>query len=1749
MTAHDILGEVAAAYLLQNLLQEDEGTARYLLDCLTAEQTAAVAKAILAHRELKERAELKLPRHFLESFGLPGSILTDERTTYFRNAACAKPALVVANTGDDEEQSLKELVPIGAPQLLSHPELWVQCASAGTAISDDHKLWWKQALKGLVEARSISLAQFSRFVAETRAANIDEGLSIKGALGHSLTALRIPRDTAFFEALNDKTSRHASRWRNLFATAFNKRSCYLLKQTPTQVLLEPEKLRDAFDRVKETSIPPEIHAIVDSFIDAPSGWNEQSEKLAECEWERVRPLFDGLKREPFNLGAKTLEFYDDSDPDSLSEDDRDYLERLIARKTTEASEEDEAFYLDRRLELKESITLKARWDKFIFGAPVETEDFLCGLTLCLQSLFDQDLIVRSKKLRIESDKRLRKDLKQLNHEAGLFFAFRYRGLPELLGRSVSCEFGELFDFPKLDESWRRGKKPFRNRSTAKAALQIKFYLELEIELSQGTQQTFQKQLIWKYNPNAISSELHNDWSRLQKNPFLKCQANRESISGKGKLQSIDLENVMTLLPTYDRDRGSLVSVYNKSRDIELEWIANLDKAVETGSVSIEVSRQLLAQFSSFREAYDDAITSFSSSGLEAAPALFKQLESYCDLLKAICVEAKGDRNRELLLKPLMQIGTVPVAGGSCTSIVAPWHPLRMAAIASKAVGVSSLIKHLVDEPSIFIGDTRLFFEELEKQLDHPYYPEIVISWDQTKPELLALTDHYLDYSLHEPPLAQPEVYADTNENPKAGADRVIEILKRYLALHPHERANLSVVLYNCDSARLPQAIVEKVQELHEDDGDLRCQVVLRHREGGKLRQLYESIIETSESDIDSFVASEASTDFMARLRIGIMADEAPPPADGDGPPVDVVFLQDVVARHAQIEWYAEPAQPLAIEDWIPPRWSRRKPAATDDLKSVVYLCCPAASEAGWNYLTALSTFLRGDWDGEENLRLLPARQLNFNDTTTRSIFDEVHNLGNWVVNYDELLDRRQLLNQKVKVIRYKQTGTQGRNMLISSNCSTSLLQRMVLSRLRALNLGLTAEEYAQLAKRFVDDANLISGDLVLRAAKRGRNASELIGVVLSAYLIKCEVGANKLFGWYFLDDYAAWLGQREEQIADILVLSPEECQESGRKRLAVVVSEAKYVDYPSLSAKRKESQKQLRQTVDRIAKALFGSPGRLDRDIWLSRFSDMLLQGIHFSANDQLQLSQWRRDIRDGECEIYLRGYSHVFISGPTDCPECSDFTSVSGCDASFQEVFSRGKLRELVLHYWRSSDPIDVRAGNAGDDHWANAVYTRPAERIRLTTVTSKSKTAQDSQSVDEVSKRNSREVTDEPRESDQQFRAAAQPAPRTSGGFLDLFWSDSSSPADSEEDLDWLKLIENRAKGALQQFQLRSKLLASNLTPNAAILKFEGSADLTVDKVLRRRSEFLTTHGLDLISVRAEPGKVSISIARPQRRTLMLKEAWASWKPDCTNGNIELLIGIREEDGAPLMYSPQRHAPHALIAGSTGSGKSVLTQNIILSIAATNTPEQAKLIIIDPKQVDYLAFSDLPHLDGGIIDEQDRAVERLEGLVEEMNRRYSLLKENRVTNIYDLLRKPDATERPPFLWVIHDEFAEWMLVDLYKEAVSTIVSRLGVKARAAGIFLIFAAQRPDSSVMPMQLRSNLGNRLILRVDSEGTSEIALGEKGAERLLGKGHMCTKLEGEPDLIYAQVPFVPDAELYEIVGRIGRTHKTDSIDTT
>ena len=1747
MNVSELVGAIATAILREELSgdadEAAQGTSRFLLD-FSADHTAAIARAVLADPYLHPKVEIKLPASHVGCRGLPKEVLTVYPATYFRNATCPKDAFLLAGGEHYEEASFNEIARLSPAELLDRIDLWIRTVSDGLHLSEDHCRWWERALTGLRDLRVVSLHQFATYVLQTRNAIDPDGHPILFALGAALPALRLPRDSYYFNIVKERQRTWPSAWRTHFTAAQRRRGCLLLKQRPNQLFLTEDELIGAFSRVRD-SIPDVHHQVIEEFISGSSGWHSQAARLAECEWEEIKPLFDGLQRERFNLGQATLDFYDEREPDLLSDDDSEYLELLVKRKTTGAEEEDFNFFEAHRNELKEDRKLKAAWDRFIFGRPIETVDLLVGIAAVMEPLLNRVPDGGNRKLHIRCDRATKRDLRELNVPAGLYFAHRYAGLRRLFGRRVTWEVGDLFDFPKLVEGWRQKGGRNLNRSVAKAALQLKFTLELETETDTGDSQTCSAQLVWQYRPSSAACQLADDWQRLTQHPFLACRAAREFAGAKAKARTVDLSDVKTFVPAFDRDRGSFIPVYKPDQDIAKQWRKNLSDCLDGGLLAQDTFDGLNSRFDVFEDTYSRAIGEFAKKGV-GSPANLEQLKAYAALLEAIVSLAKGDRNRDLLLKPILQIGTAPVDGGAPAAIVTPWHPLRLAAMWRKAGLVSELINRLLGAREL-AGDTRLFFKDQERDLTHPLYPEIAVIWTEASPHLLSLSDVVQDYSLHEPPVVAPEGSDETNDSPAEGSACVLDLVRRYLTLHPHERANMSVVLFNCDSGRLPQAVVEKVGTIHEDDDETRCQVLLRHTDAQRLRDVYRSIL-GSDTTADAYSASEATQDFMAKLRISVIADQAPPPDPQDGCPYDIVFSQDVISRHADIAWYPESADPADFRTLLPSRWSRRRPAAADDLKSAVFLCCPVQSAEGWSYLTAIATLFHGDWDGNRQRRQLPVRQLDFRDPRTARIFRETHNLGNWVVNFDELLDRRQLLNQGVRVIRYKQFATQGRNLIISSRAPLELLRSMVLHRLRMLGLDLSDDDLQGLADRLVEDANDVSGDIVLRAAKRGQSASELIGVVLSRHLVREELGRDRHCGWYFLDDYAAWMGQQEEQLADILAISPQETAD-GALRVNLVVTEAKYIEFENLAVKRKESQKQLRDTVRRLNDAIFGDSERLERESWLARLSDLVLDGIRLPAASGIDLGKWRRAIRDGRCEFDIRGYSHIFVPTAGDHADCTDVCEVPEAPNAFQETYGRPALKKLLQAYWQNQDTRDQRrevGANylAQGPDWKRPGSSGPDMPFRTQPACPPSPAPVVVPAGGPMSA-----------ESDSETTNGSQPdvqmdAPADVNGWvypaIGQLLSKSFNNADEADQREWLTRLATTTKSALQQIQLQAKLLDSALTPNSALLKFAGSANMTVDQVLRRRSELLTTFGLNVISVRPEPGAVVVSVERPEREVVNIQELWSRWCPGTPEwGNQDILIGVRENDGSQVSLSPGRkHAPHTLIAGSTGSGKSMLMQNIILGIAATNTPEQARILLIDPKQgVDYFAFENLPHLDGDIIDDQETASRRLSELVAEMDRRYVRFKEVRVPNLAACNAKVAPDQRLPAIWLIHDEFAEWMLVEDYKESVASVVQRLGVKARAAGIYLVFAAQRPDALVMPMHLRANLGNRLILRVDSEGTSEIALGDKGAERLLGKGHLLAKLEGERELCFAQVPFVDPLFAEALVSIVSKAYST------
>ena len=1100
--------------------------------------------------------------------------------------------------------------------------------------------------------------------------------------------------------------------------------------------------------------------------------------------------------------------------------------------------------------------------------------------------------------------------------------------------------------------------------------------------------------------------------------------------------------------------------------------------------------------------------------------------------------------------------------------------MRLAATAIKMRSVAGLADYLLSDNDVNFGDSRLFFSDLRAELGHSLYPEIAVGYDGAEPVLLAETGTVNDYSLFERPVRDP-AEAGTDVDPQEAARQIRGLLERYLDLQPHEGSNLSIMLYNCDAAGLPLAAVNALSAVQDED-EVHCNVLVRHRDRSRLAQVYSELLEKSEGDPDAIVVSETSRNFMSKLRIGVMLDGGGP-RDATGQQIDVAFLHDVVSRQAKEHWFPVPTadrNPSLLEH-VPSRWSYRRVTVEDELKATSYLTCPRQPDAGWAYVDAVAGVIRRQSHGAHE-HFLPARQISFQEHGLKSMFDEVHTLAEWVATYDDLLDKRQLAAQGVNIIRYRRQRTHGRNMVVSSTSELRLLHVLVRRRLNELNLGLPDDRLSDLARRMIADANTISGDIVLRAAKRGVSAGELIGLVLSRALVAEELGSGAAVAWFLLDDYAEWLGQREEGLADILALSIG-ADASGSEHLRAVVTEAKYVDASGQAEASRKSRQQLRQTVTRMDDALFGDPGRLDRDLWLSRIADLLLDGT--AALGHSTLERVRDGIRQGRVPIDLRGYSHIFIAGPpSDASSLGEQEPIGDIIGGLQETFTREGLRALIKAYEANGPLAPQREALGAERPWQTGTFKNPAPRVDWTKAIELDPKETLPKPIDVQA------FNDEEEEGDDEDGAppgappssAPEPGPAggtsaapppvpspaaylklgdtgpelvpaaptapspiskpSGGGLPDIIRAKAERARDdTADDQGWLDATAQKLRSALLGYSLQAKVVGSRLTPNAALIRFQGSDRLRVEDIEAKQSTLLTTHQLRLISISPLPGEIVVGVARPQRQTVSMWDVWArrALNRNAVGVNTSFMLGLKELDGdilylnlgAPFAGGTQ-HEPHTLIAGATGSGKSVLIQALLLDIAATNASRMAHIHLIDPKMgVDYAAVERLPHLQGGVVVDQTRATEVLEGLVAEMERRYDLFRQRGARDIRSYNEKVEPGEQLPWAFLVHDEFAEWMLSEDYKSAVTANVSRLGVKARAAGIHLIFAAQRPDANVMPMQLRDNLGNRLILKVASVGTSEIALGVKGAEQLLGLGHLAARLSGEPGIIYAQAPFL------------------------
>lgn len=1806
MRSNRIIGRVGATVLagrLANARQADgtvpDSAALFRLDKLSAPQIAAIVREIIDNPQLSTQVDIKIPASLVVEEGLPDYCLTELNAGAVRNIGTSKEALLTANGNEHNlADTLGHVAALGAKELREHESAWVEatCHVGSIAPTQEDRAVFTAALRGLIAVTDLSLIQLSEFcqkVSESYSSPM--GYPIRDALGWSLPFVGLPRDTSFFS--NTKTyGAAAAPWKKSFEKLYSQRAPLLSRQRANGQPLDPDEMRQRLhDNIELIEIS--VRNTMEIFIDAQVGDQSSIWNLSLLEWEKdnVHLIFEKPREHQRGLAESTIYFFnhDCSDADVLSQNWLKHLEDMKTReRRSEWNDDDETFFETHRRYIEQDPKLHSQWEKVIFGKPIECNDFFEGMvSVAHQLIAGATPSPNERLLRITVNKGRKEWRERFNHDVGAYFSVMYRGLKELLGAKVDWKVEKLrsteipdplFQYPEFFkwEVANRKDKPKRVSSLAKTAVQIKFEVALVERRGDKEDIVGKTQLMWIYKAQSIGLALFEDMLRIHEKGSVACtEVPRRLVSKKGGVQSVSLLDTSTLEATFSRDAGSLVPPSNKLRSLRAEIKRKIEDLTNEGRISQEQRGVIRVAWDKFEADYIKAIDDFINIGLHGE-AVLAQAESFAALLKALGIHARGDICRSRLTADVLSVGTVRVSGDQPCVIIPPWHPERMKALAVKTRRVAGLISYILSGKNILFGDRGIFFREFSEELAHPYYPEIAVFQRNGTAILVSESSTVNGYSLMERPV-QGEDDSLTDVDPTSAAKQVQELLSRYVGLQPHESSNLSVLLYNADAAELPLAVVQELANL-QFESNLQCGVAVRHRDPAKLRRLYAELVTKAGDNPDLPVVSETSENFISKLRISVVpASATPAKGKNSFKPYDIAFLHDVVSRTASAEWISVNwTNDCSSIEHAPSRWSYRSVSGENELKSTTLLTCPRQTASGWAYVNAVGSLVR-QADLVEGQYYLPARRISLQSEALREALDDVHSLAEWVATYDELLDKRQLQSNGVTVVRYRRASTNGRNMIVSSTSELRLLGVLIRRRLSELGLPLDSDGLSDVASRMKKDALSVSGDIVLRAAKRGVSAGEMLGLVLSRYLLEHEFknisGAenDQAFSVYFLlDDYADWLAQKESRIADILGLRVEE--RDGIPLLHIAVVESKYVSSQGSAEARRSSKAQLLATLSTFRAALFGDPGRLDRDVWLSRLADLLLDA-DIPAGCSGLLERARSSLRDGSALISLRGYSHIFVhdienvSGQLPTSEQFLIDDSDGIEA-WQEVFERTELRSLVEAFAHKADPTLVRTKLGSAQPWDRSNARHPAARVAWTTMMDllpsqtaadlndlKSQTSNEDVKVDPDDETNgesfcSSSLKDDSTLVDTEASLSSSYSKNQIGTVLSELISskvDGHSTSKDERD-EWAEDTTKKLKTALNGYGFHAAILGTRLTPNGCLVRLAGSDRLRVEDIEAKRTQLLTTHAINLVTVQPKPGEIVVTIASSKRQSVSMWDLWSrrTINRNAAGINTSFVLGLQEINGTLLYLNLggefgglSSHEPHSLVAGATGSGKSVLLQAILLDIAATNPANLAQIILIDPKMgVDYSALEDLPHMREKIVTTRERATEVLSGLVEEMENRYRLFASARARDLTTFNARSAPKDRLPMLFLVHDEFADWMLDDGYKGAVSAAVQRLGVKARAAGIHLIFAAQRPDKDVMPMQLRENLGNRLILKVASEATSKIALDRSGAELLLGKGHLAAKLNGEQGLVFAQAPFLSDIEIESVVDAIRKdTH--------
>lgn len=1215
--------------------------------------------------------------------------------------------------------------------------------------------------------------------------------------------------------------------------------------------------------------------------------------------------------------------------------------------------------------------------------------------------------------------------------------------------------------------------------------------------------------------------------------------------------------------------SSLGAWYEQPSDLRAELERSLQPVARPA-----VWAALAAALTALEQAWGAYVLAARGGMLAADPGTL--LAAYEGMLATALRELSAGSEVNAAYRLLNQAWLIGATTFESWAIMPVLHPLKLLWWRERTRYFNRLIARLLDaDDRATIVDARRLQEELETTYGSSNFPPVLaLPPGGGRPAARFLPiEEAQGYELYFHEQAGAEAFGlDTDlladdENELAARRAVagiVTVIQDYIETYPFVRDGVEILIFECRNGALPGLLIEQLARTGpRRNWRVRLSVVVHTSSRGA--SLFRRV---SKWVSGAQIGTERSgQDYFPPITVKVL--ECPPEEllrQHDD--TDIVVLADVLAeRGHEISSELDPldGEDAPLEGYLPTYQARQEPFVEGELHRRIMLSAPQQPAVARLFLIAQHAAL----DRQRRPPKLSHEARFYRDLVLdawREEIERLHDRFNWVICYDPSIDRFLLqaaFPNKVQVIRYSLGlgAKRQHNLTVSSSGrARSIVTRRLAARLGQMFPQAEVQLCDAIAECLVVEASAVSGDIVLRAAGPGAFLNELIGLVAAKFATEqryLDAHPGALTSWILLDDFEHWFGGGK--FPDMLFVALG-TSATGEPLLHLEVLEAKCVGEPNMAVEAQDAQIQVRNGVNRLAPAFAPGNTHLDALYWYDQLYRAIVGNLRVKPEHQHIWEQFRDQLHLGGFGREFSGHSWIFcydgqaelVDDPAEQPfaaQASEATEVP----LFAHHYGRNGLSRLlrVLVSARGGpeapdaafalSPVAPAAVGPSEAPLNTAPFFAeephlPRQEAPPNLVPFEEEALLTRQEAEAPSDLRAREggqgeagaISHHATEESLRPRAGergtgregqkAHPTPPTPAApdAVERQWIGEKA-RELERSLrrrNIQVLPINAALADVGPSIVRFKL---RLSGNETIKKLQATAvDLARDLALIRTPFIDNVLGTNYVGVDLPRERPEIIDLLPLLRGL--------GHPD--SGDLPIIIG-KTPDGR-MHIDNLADFPHALVAGATGSGKSVFLRSLLLSLITQYQPGRLEILIVDPKQTDFSFFDGLPHLRGGKVftDASEARDALLELVRSEMPRRQQIMR-GRSLKLKDFNQRFPAEALPPIVAMI-DEYAQLLSIMNKKdsEQFERDLMSLAAVARATSIHLVLATQRPSVDVVTGTLKANLPTRIAFQVPTNNDSRVVLDAPGAENLLGKGDMLLR-RASGEILRLQAPFMSE----------------------